>query len=339
MNIEITPEQLNFITEIKQKVREAQYAALKAVNVELIRLYWEIGKSISEKQGESWGKAVVPTLSVALQQEFPKVGGFSTTNLWLMAQFYSEYQGVENLQPLVGEISWTKHIAILSKCKDNLERQFYILSTKKFGWTKNVLIHQIENKTYEKYLLNQTNFDNTLSESIKNQAVLAVKDEYTFDFLELADQYSEKELEGALIKNIRNFLVEMGHQFAFIGNQFKVEISDKEYYIDLLLYHRQLQCLVAIELKIGEFLPEYKGKMEFYLTLLNEKVKLPNENDSIGIIICKEKNRTIVEYSLKTSQQPIGVSTYSTSKLLPKDYQKLLPDEKTISDKLNKYFQ
>lgn len=332
-------EQFDFINEIKRKVREAQYAALKAVNVELLRLYWDIGKSISEKQAKSWGKAVVPTLSAELQQEFPGVGGFSERNLWLMAQFYTEYQTLENMQPMVAEISWTKHIVILTKCKDVQERQFYILSTKKFGWTKNVLIHQIENKTYEKYLLNQTNFDNTLPENIKNQAALAVKDEYTFDFLELSDEHSERELENALVQNIRNFLLEMGHQFTFLGNQFKVEVDGKEFFIDLLLYHRQLQCLVAIELKIGEFLPEYKGKMEFCLTLLNDKVKLPNEKDSIGIIICKEKNRTIVEYSLKTSNQPIGVATYNTSTLLPKDYQKLLPDEKTITEKLNKYFQ
>src|SRR5690554_1057915 len=143
----------------------------------------------------------------------------------------------------------SEHIVIFNKCKDNLERQFYILSTKKFGWTKNVLIKQIENKTYEKYLLNQTNFDNTLPENIKNQAALAVKDEYTFDFLELSDEHSERELENALVQNIRNFLLEMGHQFTFVGNQFKVEVDGKEFFIDLLLYHRQLQCLVAIELK------------------------------------------------------------------------------------------
>lgn len=337
--MELSSEQFYFISEIKTKVREAQYNALKAVNVELIRLYWEIGKSISEKQTQSWGKAVVPTLSSELQKEFPNVGGFSERNLWQMAQFYAEYQSVENMQPLVAEISWTKHIVILNRCKDNLERQFYILSTKKFGWTKNVLINQISNKTYEKYLLNQTNFDNTLPENVKNQAVLAVKDEYIFDFLGLADEHSERELENALVQNIRNFLLEMGHQFTFVGNQFKIEVEDKEYFVDLLLYHRQLQCLVAIELKIGGFLPEYKGKMEFYLTLLNEKVRMPNENDSIGIIICKEKNRTIVEYSLKTGSKPIGVATYNTSTLLPKDYQKLLPDTKTISEKLEKYFR
>lgn len=332
-------EQFDFISEIKTKVRQAQYDTLKAVNVALINLYWEIGKSLTEKQSLNWGKAVVPTLSAELQKEFPGVGGFSVGNLWLMAQFYTEYQEDENLVPLVREISWSKHVTILKKCKDSLERQFYILSTKKFGWTKNVLIHQIENKTYEKYLLNQTNFDSALPDNIKNQAVLAVKDEYTFSFLGLADEHSERELENALVQNIRNFLLEMGHQFTFVGNQFKIEVEEKEYFVDLLLYHRQLQCLVAIELKIGEFIPEYKGKMEFYLTLLNEKVRMPNENDSIGIIICKEKNRTVVEYSLKTGNQPIGVASYNTSTQIPKDYQKLLPDNKTISEKIEKYFQ
>lgn len=337
MNIE--ESQHKFIADIKQKVRQAQYDALKVVNTQLINLYWVIGKSIAEKQSESWGKSIVPTLSVELQNEFHGISGFSTTNLWLMAQFYTEYQGVANLQPLVGEISWTKHIVILNKCKDNLERQFYILSTKKFGWSKNVLIHQIENKTFEKYLNNQTNFENTLSDKIKKQAHLAVKDEYTFDFLNLANEHSESELEQALIQNIRTFLVELGHNFAFIGNQYKVTVNDKEYFIDLLLYHRQLQCIIAIELKIGEFMPEYKGKMEFYLSVLNDTIKLPHENEAIGIIICKSKDRTIVEYSLKTSKMPIGVATYNTSNKLPDEYKNLLPSTIEISDKINQYFE
>jgi len=206
--VEIT--QVNFIAEIKQKVRNAQYEALKVVNTQLINLYWEIGKSIADKQNENWGKAIVPTLSKELQNEFPGIGGFSTGNLWLMAQFYSEYQPVEFLVPLVREISWSKQISILKKCKNNQERQFYILSTKKFGWTKNVLMHQIENNTFQKYLLNQTNFKETLPENLKNQAHLAIKDEYTFDFLNLADEYSESELEQALIQNIRAFLLELG---------------------------------------------------------------------------------------------------------------------------------
>lgn len=335
-NIEKT--QHDFIVEIKKKVRQAQYEALKVVNTQLINLYWEIGKSISEKQSENWGKSVVFRLSEELQQEFPGISGFSVGNLWIMAQFYSEYQSDKNLVPLVREISWSKHIVILKKCKNNIERQFYTLSTKKFGWTKNVLIHQIENKTYEKYLLNQTNFEQNLSDTLKNQAILSVKDEYTFDFLGIADQHSEKELESALMQNIRSFLLEMGNLFAFVGNQFRVEADNKEYFIDLLLYHRQLKCLIAIELKVGEFLPEYKGKMEFYLVLLNDKVKLPEEKDSIGIIICKEKSRTIVEYSLRTSTLPIGVATYTTVGQLPENYQQLLPNGEMIGEKINKYF-
>jgi predicted nuclease of restriction endonuclease-like (RecB) superfamily len=337
MNLEIS--QHNFISEIKTKVRQAQYEALKVVNTQLINLYWEIGKSISEKQSENWGKAIVPTLSKELQNEFPGISGFSTTNLWLMAQFYTEYHLVEFLQPLVGEISWTKHIAILNKCKNNQQRQFYILSTKKFGWTKNVLIHQIENQTFEKYLTSQTNFDKNLPESIKNQALLAVKDEFTFDFLNLADEHSESELEQALIQNIRSFLLELGHNYTFVGNQYKVSVSDKEFFIDLLLFHRQLQCLIAIDLKIGEFLPEYKGKMEFYLTVLNDTIKLPHENEAIGIIICKTKDRTIVEYSLKSSNMPIGVATYKTSNLLPKEFVDKLPSSIEISEKINQYFE
>lgn len=331
--------QITFISEIKTKVRNAQYEAMKAVNVALINLYWEIGKSIAEKQSESWGKSIVPTLSKELQNEFPGVGGFSTTNLWLMVQFYAEYQSVENLQPLVGEISWSKHTVILGKCKNPKEREFYILATKKFGWTKNVLIHQIENKTFEKYLLNQTNFEDTLPEKIKNQAILAVKDEYIFDFLGIEEEHSERDLEQKLIQNIRAFLLELGSDFSFLGNQYKVELSDKEYFIDLLLFHRKLQSLVAIELKIGEFLPEYKGKMEFYLNIINDKVKLPHENEAIGIIICKSKDRTIVEYSLKSSNLPIGISTYSTSEKLPKNYQNLLPSNEELSEKFENYFK
>ena len=330
--------QKDFIINVIGKVRQAQYEALKAVNVHLINLYWEIGRSISEKQSESWGKSIVANLSKELQKEFPGISGFSVGNLWLMAQFYAEYYLVENLVPLVREISWSKHIVILKKCKDNNQRQFYTIATKKFGWTKDVLTHQIENKTYEKYLLNQTNFDETIPEKIKNQAILAVKDHYNFDFLELNDFHSERELELELIKNIRKFLIEMGHHFTFVGSQFLVNVNDKEYKIDLLLYHRSLQCLVAIDLKINDFEPEHKGKMEFYLNVLNDKIKLQNENDSIGIIICKYKDRTVVEYSLKNTLNPIGIATYSTSVVLPEKYKEFLPNQQLIEDRLNDFF-
>jgi predicted nuclease of restriction endonuclease-like (RecB) superfamily len=336
MNLDLSQKQ--FISDIKEKVRAAQYEALKAVNTQLIGLYWELGRSISEKQALGWGKAIVPTLSKELQKEFPSMGGFSVGNLWLMAQFYTEYQSDEKLVPLVREISWSKHIVILKKCKDSLERQFYTLATRKFGWTKDVLIHQVENKTYEKYLLNQTNFDNVMPEAIAKQAFMAVKDEYTFGFVNLADEHAESELEQALLKNIRAFLLEMGTDFTFVGSQYRLLVAEREYRVDLLLYHRRLQSLIAIDLKVGEFEPEHKGKMEFYLSVLNDKVKLTHENESIGIIICKSKNRTIVEYSLKTSTLPIGVATYSTSAKLPAVYQSLLPSVEEISAKINDFF-
>lgn len=326
----------SFFLEVKSKIRDAQYEAMKIVNTHLINLYWDLGKMIVEKQEKfGWGKSIVENLSIDLQKEFPGVQGFSKSNLWAMSQFYLEYNKNEFLQPLVGEISWSKHIAIITKCKDVQERRFYILSTKKFGWTKDVLINQIENKSFEKYLLNQTNFDSTVSEKIKNQAKLAVKDMYSFDFLELGEEHSEHELEIELIRNIRKFLIEMGNNFAFIGNQYKLNVGDTDFYIDLLLYHRVLKCLVAIELKVGDFKPEYKGKMEFYLNVLNDKVKLEDENDSIGIIICKDKNRAIVEYAIKKSVHPIGVATYNISNILPESYRNLLPDAETIAERID----
>ncbi|MCX4336811.1 MAG: PDDEXK nuclease domain-containing protein [Bacteroidales bacterium] len=331
----VSPEYLNFKNEITARIRSAQYEALKAVNKEMIALYWEVGKRITEQQTASgWGKSVVENLSRDIQKEFPGIKGFGVSNMWDMARFYAEYQSDEILQPLVGEISWSKHIVILTKCKETRQRQFYILATKKYGWTKDVLINKIEAKTYENYLLGQSNFDMTLPEKIKNQAILALKDEYTFDLIGLAEEHSEYELEQALIKNIRALLMEFGTDFSFIGNQYRLEVDGKEYFIDLLLYNRRLQAMIAIELKIGEFQPEYKGKMEFYLNVLNDTVKLPHENPAIGIIICKSKSRMTVEYALKSSNMPIGVATYSLSSELPEAYKKLLPTSEEIAKKI-----
>lgn len=273
-------------------------------------------------------------LSKDIQKEFPGIKGFGVSNMWDMARFYAEYRSNEILQPLVGEISWSKHIVILTKCKETQQRQFYILATKKYGWTKDVIINKIEAKTYENYLLGQSNFDTTLPEKVKNQAILALKDEYTFDLVGLSEEHSEYELEQAIIKNIRAFLMEFGPDFAFVGNQYRIEVDGKEYFIDLLLYNRRLQAMIAIELKIGEFLPEYKGKMEFYLNVLNDTVRLPHENPAIGIIICKSKSRMIVEYALKSSTMPIGVATYSLSPELPEAYKELLPTSEEIAKKI-----
>ncbi|MEA3314865.1 MAG: PDDEXK nuclease domain-containing protein [Campylobacterota bacterium] len=324
-----------FVKEIKSKILLSQYEALKTVNKKLINLYWEIGKNIVKKQEQfGWGKSVVKNLSDELRKEFIGMKGFSVQNLWNMRLFYLEYSKNTKLQTLSREIGWSHNVAIFQKSKDNLEREFYIKMVIKFGWTYRVLDNQIDNKYYEKFLLNQTNFDNTVAEKYKNQAKLAVKDEYNFDFLELNSEHSEYELEIELINRIREFLSQMGSDFTFIGNQHKVEIDDEEYFIDLLLYHRRLKSLIAIELKIGKFKPEYAGKMNFYLSVLNDTVKLADENPSIGIIICKEKKRTTVEYALKDSTQPIGVATYKLTESLPNSLKGLLPTSKEIEERL-----
>jgi len=331
----------SFVKEIKNRILKSQYEALKKVNKELIRLYLSIGEDIVNKQTEyGWGKSIVEKLSDELRKEFVGIKGFSQRNLWNMRNFYIAYKDNLKLQTLSAEIAWSHNVIIFQKCKDNLEREFYIKSVMKFGWTYRVLDNHIDSQSYEKYLLNQTNFDQSLpSEVYAQQAKLSVKDEYNFSFLELGDDYSEHQLEIALINNVRNFLAEMGSDFTFVGNQYKLEIEDEEYFIDLLLYHRKLKSLIAIELKIGKFKPEYAGKMSFYLSILNDTVKLEDENPSIGIIICKEKNRTIVEYALKENTQPMGVSTYQTSKVLPKNMQEYLPNTEEIENSLMNFLE
>lgn len=324
-----------FITDIKQRIRTAQYAAMKAVNTEAIQLNWDIGRMIVEKQERfGWGKSIVEQLSKDLQEEFPGQSGWSERNLWRMRRFYETYRKNEFLPPMVAEIGWTHNCIIMEKCKDDLEREFYIRMTRKYGWTKNVLIHQIEGNSYALYLTNQTNFEQTLPENYRNQAILAIKDEFNFDFLELADKHSERDLEKALVNNIRQFLIEMGGDFSFMGNQYRLEETGDEYFIDLLLFHRRLKCLIAIELKIGEFIPEYAGKMQFYLGLLNDKVKLQDENPSIGIIICKSKKRTRVDYALRSTNLPMGVATYNLTSKLPQQLEGLLPSPEKIAESI-----
>ena len=320
------------LAEVKERVRAARYAALKAVNKELVSLYWDIGRMIAERQADgAYGDAIVEQLAHDLRAEFPGVSGFSRRNVFYMREFYLLYRDLPKVQPLVAQIGWTHNLLILQRCKDPLEREFYIRMTRKFGWTKNVLIHQIENQSYEKSLLGQTNFDQALTPKLRAQAELAVRDEYTFDFLGLGDEHSERELETALIARVEDFLRAMGGMFAFMGSQFRLEVGGEEFFIDLLLFHRRLRCLVAIELKVGKFRPEFVGKMQFYLTALDRQVREESEGPSIGIILCKEKNRTVVEYALHDAKKPIGVATYRVSRQLPKELEGQLPSPQEIA--------
>jgi len=242
------------LAEVKARIQSAQYTALRAVNKELVGLYWDIGRLIVERQQrEGWGKGVVEQLSADLQSAFPGIGGFSASNLWRMKGFFEAYRDATKLAPLVREIGWAHNLRILERCTDMQEREFYLRITRKFGWSKNILAYQIDNQSYEKFLLGQTNFAQTLTPELQAQAKLAVKDEYIFDFLELGEQYGERELERALIARIEDFLRAMGGMFAFMGSQYRLEVDDEEYFIDLLLFHRRLRALVAVELKVGAF--------------------------------------------------------------------------------------
>jgi predicted nuclease of restriction endonuclease-like (RecB) superfamily len=317
---------------VKDLIQDAQLKAVKAVNQALIFTYKEIGATIhKQQQSKDWGTSVVEQLASDLRLAFPGMKGFSACNLWRMRDLYVSYYENEKLTALLAEISWTHHLVILEKCKDPLEREFYIRMSKRNGWTYRVLMNQISNKTYEKTFASQNNFDKSLSEKIKPPAILAMKDGYAFDFLELADEHSEAELERAILSKVEDFLREMGHLFSFVGSQYRLEVGDQEFFIDILLYHRKLKSLIACELKIGAFVPEFVGKMQFYLSVLDDKIRLEGENPSIGIIMCKDKNRTIVEYALKDATKPINVATYQITQQLPKELKDQLPSPEQIA--------
>ncbi len=330
--IQEIPENYGSVLDtIVNKVKEAQARAVKAVNFELVSVYREIGQIIHEKQSRAeWGESIVQQLAKDLKNRFPGIKGFSSRNLWRMKDFYLSYCEKEKLTALLAEISWTHHVSILERCKDPLEREFYIRMSKRNGWSYRTLLNHIENKSYERMMASQENFEANLPAKVSNEARLSVKDEYVFDFLDLGDEYSERELERAVGKNIESFLREVGNAYTFVGSQYRLEIGGQEFLIDILLYHRKLKSLVAIELKRGAFIPEYVGKMQFYLAVLNDTVRLPDENPSIGIILCREKNRMIVEYALKDSNKPINVASYKIVQQLPEELQNQLPTPEQI---------
>lgn len=320
---------------LKERIRAAQLDALRSVNRGQISLYTDIGRMIVERQqGNSWGKGIVDNLADDLRKEFPGANGFSAANLWRMKNFYEAYSGDEKLAQLVREIGWSHNISILEKCKSEQEREFYIRSCRKHGWSRSVLVHQIENQAFQRTMSSQTNFGVALDPAVSVHAQLAVKDEYTFAFLDLEDAHSERELERALTGRVEAFLQEMGNMFTFVGSQYKIQVGEREFFIDLLLYHRPLKALVALELKIGDFEPEYIGKMQFYLSVLDDTVRLPEEQPSIGIILCKSKDRLIVEYALKDATLPIGVSSYSVTPNVPIRLQGQLPSADQIASLL-----
>ena len=328
-----------FLKEIKTKIYSAKSKAILSANRLMIELYFDIGKDIVAKQEAlGWGKSVVEKMSKDLIGEFGEKSGYSTSNLWRMRNFYLAYKDNSKLAQSVREISWGQNIIIFEKIKDDIEKEYYINNTIENGWNRNVLMHHIKTNLFERDKLENksNNFELSLPSELSELAQDIVKSEYNLEFLEVAKDTYERQVENKLVENIKNFLLELGYGFSFVGNQYKLELGESEYFIDLLFFHRKLNALVAVELKVGKFKPEYAGKMNFYLNILNDKVKMPHENPSIGIILCTDKDGLEVEYALQNLEQPMGVSTYTIKEQLPKEFENILPTKEEIEEKLEK---
>ena len=314
------------LAEVKDKIRTAQIKAVTAVNQEMLLLYWEIGTAILSRQNqEGWGSKVAEQLSSDLKKEFPNMKGFSKRNLLYMRQFAENYLEFEFVQAPLAQISWYHNITLLQKCNDINERLWYANQAVKNGWSRNVMTLQIETKLYERKGKAISNFSLTLPKPDSDLAQQALKDPYIFDFLTLHEEAKEKDLEEQLVKHITKFLLELGAGFAFVGNQFPLPIEGEDYRIDLLFYHLKLRRYVAIDLKMRKFKPEDAGKMNFYLSALDDLVKDATDHSSIGIILCKDKKNVLVEYALKDMSKPIGVSEYRITEAIPEELKSNLP--------------
>jgi len=319
----------NQFEKILELIKSTRQRVLKTINTELIDLNWNIGKFISENCTQNnWGESTVEKMSKFIIEQEPDIKGFSPQNLWRMKQFFDTYSQDEILAPLVREISWTNNLLILSRTKDRNEKEFYIRLTIKENYSKRELERQLESGFYERTMLSGNSISPALKE-IHPNIKHVFKDNYVLEFLNLPHKYSEKEFQKAIISNLKDFILEFGKDFSFLGEEYPIQVGNEDYFIDLLFFHRELQCLVAIELKIGAFKPEYLGKMNFYLEALDRKLKKNHENPSVGIILCKTKDQNVVEISLSRSLSPTLISDYQT-KLIDKDL---------LSRKLKEFFE
>jgi predicted nuclease of restriction endonuclease-like (RecB) superfamily len=298
-----------FLRDLKAHIRSAQTKAILSVNRELILLYWQIGRDILRHQKEEgWGAKVIDRLAVDLRHAFPEMHGFSSRNLKYMRAFSEAYPEEQFVQQVAAQIPWFHNCLLLDKLKDTGKREWYIRQTIENGWSRAVLVHQIETDLYQRQAktAKTTNFPVTLPPPQSDLVQQSMKDPYIFDFLTLGKEAQERDLERALVERIKDFLLELGVGFAFIGNQYHLEVGGQDFYIDLLFYHHRLRCLVAIDLKMEDFQPEFSGKMNFYLSALDERVRNPEDQPSVGIILCKGKNKTVAEYALRDMRKPRG---------------------------------
>lgn len=336
-----TQEYMQWLRKLKEKVRRSQLQAAVKVNTELLHLYWNMGKEMVEKQKQyAWGDSFIRNLSKDLKQEFPDMKGFSVSNLKYMRQFYLFYkksqQTADQLTSLFS-IPWGHHILLLSRCCNMEEALFYVRKIINHGWSRAVLLNFLDARLYATQGKAITNFSKLLPEIRSDLANETLKDPYVFDFLTLAEGYREKELEDALTANITKFLLELGQGFAYIGRQVPIMAGEKELYADLLFYHLELRCYVVIELKVTEFDPAYIGQLGVYVAAINHQKKKEYDNETLGLLICKTKDSVLAEYALEASSQPIGISEYQLSRLLPEQYQSSLPSIEEIEQSLKNY--
>ncbi len=318
----------NQFAKVVQLIKKARSNALHSVNQELIKLYWQIGCYISDRvEKEEWGKGVVAKLAVHLQKTLPDSTGYSSQNLWRMKQFYEAYRKYPKLSTLLRELGWSSHLHILSKSKTIEEKEFYIRLAIKERYSVRELERQIDSGYYERAMISKKKVSPLVTQ-IQRDAVDVFKDTYVLDFLNLPETHSEIDLQRSIVANLRNFILEFGKDFAFVGQEYRLQVGKNDYFLDLLFFHRGLRCLVMIELKIDDFKPEYLGKLNFYLEALDRDVRKPGENPSVGIILCKSKDDEVVEYALSRNLSPALISEYKT-KLIPK---------KVLKKKLHEYY-
>ena len=310
-------------------IEASKTRALAAVNTELIDLYWRIGEIISQRITlEGWGKSTVTSLADAIHARHPGMNGFSAQNLWRMRQFYETYRDFPKLSPLVRELSWSHNLLILGKCRRTEEREFYLRLCQRERWGKRELERQIDSALFERAVLSPPKVAPAMRQ-IHPDAISAFKDAYLVEFLELPSPYSEADLHRGLVEHLKHFLIELGRDFCFVGSQYPLQVGGRDFALDLLFFHRGLNSLVAIELKVDEFQPEYLGKLEFYLEALDRDVRKPHERPSIGVLLCATKDSEVVEYALSRSLSPALIAEYRTR----------LPDKKLLQAKLHEFYE
>lgn len=338
----------SLLSDIKVRIRNAQLKAMMAANAEMIHLYWDIGKIIYNRQQQrGWSAKVIPKLANDLRNELPEVKGFSERNLGRMLAFYREYgltsilpQAVAKLETateeLIFHIPWGHHIMLIEKVKDVSMRYWYMKETLHHGWSRDTLASMVKGQLYQRQGKSTHNFEARLPNPQSDIAIQTLKDPYIFDFLTLAEPFSERELETELVKHIEKFLLELGTGFAFVGRQYRLEISGRDFSIDLLFYHLRMRCFVVIDLKKGEFKPEYAGKMNFYCSAVDDLLKHPTDEATIGLILCENKDKVFAEYALRGINKPIGISEFDLIRALPDDLKPSLPSIEDIENELSK---